>query len=162
MSSPVRSWRAAFIGPKPKAVGRADQLDDATSSEISRSPFDIPRDTWAATLFSKTSGRGLGRSSEVADAKILDWTYNRENSARLLRRLMLKANPIVTVRAHSAFFISLVESPGQAQTPRKHQSNRNQGTFEGDRIFDIPEATQAANLVSAFSDSVFAISSGLR
>jgi hypothetical protein len=90
---------AAFSRPNPKAVRGADQLDDATSSEISRSPFDIPRDTWTARI----CGRGLGRSSDLTEAKILDWTYNRENSARLLRRLMLKTKPIPTVRAHSAF-----------------------------------------------------------
>jgi hypothetical protein len=91
-----------FCPPNPKAVRGADQLDDATSSGISRSPFDIPRETWTARLFSKICGRGLGRSSGVTEANILDWTYSRENSARLLRRLILKANPIPTVRAHSA------------------------------------------------------------
>jgi hypothetical protein len=39
----------------------------------------------------------------------------------------------------------------------------DQGRFEGDRIFDMPEATQAANLVSAFSDGdELGISSSLR
>jgi hypothetical protein len=47
MSSPVHSRLIArgFNHPNPKAVHGADQLDDATSSEISQSPFDIPRET---------------------------------------------------------------------------------------------------------------------
>ena len=115
MSSPVRSGsRAAFSHPNPRAVRAADQLDDAISSEISRSPFDIPRDTWTARLFSKICGRGLGRLSGLTEAKILDWTYNRENSARLLRRFTLKANPIPTVQAHCSVVITLIEgSPHQ-------------------------------------------------
>src|ERR1700721_4397524 len=105
MLSPVGSRLNArgLYRPNPRAVRGTDQLDDATSSEISRSPFDIPRDTWTARLFSKIWGRELGRSSGPTEVIILDWTYSRENSARLLRPPMLKANPIPTVRAHSAF-----------------------------------------------------------
>ena len=68
------------------------------------------------------------------------------------------------------------QTPSQrlARIPRFHKSRRtqsppgsvkyprDQGTFEGDRIFDMPEATQAANLVSSFSDGELGISSSLR
>jgi hypothetical protein len=68
------------------------------------------------------------------------------------------------------------QTPSQrfARIPRFHKSRRrrthpgplkyplDQGIFEGDRIFDMPEATQAANLVSAFSDGELGFSSSPR
>ena len=60
------------------------------SRENSRSPFNIPREIWLAKLFSKVCGRALARSPHVSAARVRDRTYNRENSARLARGLMLK------------------------------------------------------------------------
>jgi hypothetical protein len=56
------------------------------SRENSRSPFNIPREICLAKLFSKVCGRAIARSP----ARVRDRTYNRENSARLARGLMLK------------------------------------------------------------------------
>jgi hypothetical protein len=113
--------------------------------------------------------RGIPGQQGFADAGLVDrQTLPRQKSSighTIARILQGCSDDLCSRQSPSLRF---------ARIPRFHKSRRrrthpgpskyaqDQGIFEGDRIFDIPEATQAANLVSAFSDGELGFSSSLQ